>query len=223
METDLVIIVTPRLIAPVVPGQRLASPLNSRLPANDVDFFLIGQMEVRKRYNDYVNSGGDIKGPYGHLIAPEVQPIRAAGPLRLTSPLSNPQIRIADMCIRWLAVLAPLLLAPAMDWRATTRWIVISNALTPSRMSAGDAKQINAVTHTINPWPRYVGDRLIVTDARRTGAAITRYGNTQRPIDQLPDIGDATKAIGQPPPTNQNVNISGGGAAGVSVPVGGGR
>lgn len=71
-ETDLVIIVTPRLVAPVVPGQQIASPLDSRLPANDVDFFLNGQMEVRKRYNDYVNSGGEVKGPYGHIIAPQV-------------------------------------------------------------------------------------------------------------------------------------------------------
>src|SRR5712671_1466217 len=72
-ETDLVIIVTPRLVAPAAPGQTLASPLDSRLPANDVDFFLNGQMEVKKRYNDYVNSGGDIKGPYGHIIAPDVR------------------------------------------------------------------------------------------------------------------------------------------------------
>jgi pilus assembly protein CpaC len=80
-ETDLVIIVTPRLVAPAAPGQQLASPLDSRLPANDVDFFLNGQMEVRKRYNDYVNSGGDVKGPYGHIIAPEVSapvPVPAA-------------------------------------------------------------------------------------------------------------------------------------------------
>ncbi|MGX1108558.1 type II and III secretion system protein family protein [Bradyrhizobium elkanii] len=72
-ETDLVVIVTPRLVAPAAPGQQLASPLDSRLPANDVDFFLNGQMEVKKRYNDYVNSGGDIKGPYGHIIAPDVR------------------------------------------------------------------------------------------------------------------------------------------------------
>ena len=71
-ETDLVIIVTPRLVAPAVPGQKLASPLDSRLPANDVDFFLNGQMEVRKRYDDYVNSGGEVKGPYGHIISPQV-------------------------------------------------------------------------------------------------------------------------------------------------------
>ncbi|MBR0690088.1 type II and III secretion system protein family protein [Bradyrhizobium manausense] len=72
-ETDLVIIVTPRLVAPAAPGQQLASPLDSRLPANDVDFFLNGQMEVRKRYDDYVNSGGEVKGPYGHIIAPEAR------------------------------------------------------------------------------------------------------------------------------------------------------
>jgi pilus assembly protein CpaC len=72
-ETDLVIIVTPRLVAPAAPGQRLASPLDSRLPPNDVDFFLNGQMEVRKRYNDYVNSGGEVKGPYGHIIAPDAR------------------------------------------------------------------------------------------------------------------------------------------------------
>jgi pilus assembly protein CpaC len=83
-ETDLVIIVTPRLVAPAAPGQQLASPLDSRLPANDVDFFLNGQVDVRKRYDDYVNSGGDVKGPYGHIIAPE-----------LTAPLPPPPIPAA--------------------------------------------------------------------------------------------------------------------------------
>lgn len=78
-ETDLVIIVTPRLVAPAAPGQQLASPLDSRLPANDVDFFLNGQMEVRKRYDDYVNSGGEVKGPYGHIIAPNAV-VRAPPP-----------------------------------------------------------------------------------------------------------------------------------------------
>lgn len=71
-ETDLVIIVTPHLVAPAAPGQQLATPLDKRLPPNDVDFFLNGQMEVKKRYTDYVNSGGEIKGPYGHMIGPNI-------------------------------------------------------------------------------------------------------------------------------------------------------
>ena len=68
-ETDLVVIVTPHLVAPAVPGQQLASPLDNHVPTNDVDFFLMGQMEQRKEYREYVTSGGDIQGPYGHIIA----------------------------------------------------------------------------------------------------------------------------------------------------------
>jgi len=67
-ETDLVVIVTPHLVAPSVPGQRLASPLDNHLPTNDVDFFLMGEMEQRKQFRDYITSGGEIQGPYGHII-----------------------------------------------------------------------------------------------------------------------------------------------------------
>ena len=90
-------------------------------------------------------------------------------------------------------------------------------------MSAGDAKQANAVTHTITPWPPYVGDRRLAYDARRVGSAVTRYGNSRQQVDQLPDIGDATKQMGVRPQAPQTVNIEGlgaGTAAGVSVPVG---
>jgi pilus assembly protein CpaC len=68
-ETDLVVIVTPHLVAPGVPGQQMASPLDSHVPTNDVDFFLMGQMEQRKEYREYVTSGGGVQGPYGHIIA----------------------------------------------------------------------------------------------------------------------------------------------------------
>jgi pilus assembly protein CpaC len=67
-ETDLVVIVTPHLVAPAAPGQQLASPLDQRIPANDVDFFLNGQTDLRKEYREYVTSGGAIKGPYGHIL-----------------------------------------------------------------------------------------------------------------------------------------------------------
>jgi pilus assembly protein CpaC len=70
-ETDLVVIVTPHLVAPAIPGQRLASPLDSRLNGNDLDFFLNGQPEARKRYIDYVSVGGELQGPYGHIVAPD--------------------------------------------------------------------------------------------------------------------------------------------------------
>jgi hypothetical protein len=130
------------------------------------------------------------------------------------------------MTVRYLALLAPFLLGGCYGVAGhddVDRYFQRSDTIT---MSAGDAKQVNAVTHTINPWPRNVGDRRIAYDARRVGAAVTRYGDTTRPVDQLPDMGDATKAMGQPPPittnSNQNVSITGSGAGstGTSVPVG---
>ena len=67
-ETDLVIIVTPSLVQPAPPGARLATPFDDTVPSNDVDFFLMGQTEQRKKYTDYVTSGGDIQGPYGYML-----------------------------------------------------------------------------------------------------------------------------------------------------------
>ena len=130
------------------------------------------------------------------------------------------------MTIRFLAILAAALSLGGcyglygndeMD-----RYFQRSDTIT---MSAGDAKQVNAVTHIIHPWPRNVGDRRIAYDARRVGPAVTRYSTTTRPVDQLPNIGQATEAMGQRPPSNQNINISGSGvgSSAVAVPVGGGR
>jgi pilus assembly protein CpaC len=44
-ETDLVIIVTPRLVRPTRPGDLVRTPLDNTLPPNDVDFFLHGVSE----------------------------------------------------------------------------------------------------------------------------------------------------------------------------------
>jgi len=67
-ESDLVIIVTPSLVQPAAPGARLATPFDNSVPSNDIDFFLFGETEQRKKYTDYVTSGGDIQGPYGYML-----------------------------------------------------------------------------------------------------------------------------------------------------------
>jgi len=66
-------------------------------------------------------------------------------------------------------------------------------------LSAGDAKQVNAVTHTIHPWPRGVGDRRIVVDAAKTELAIKRYRRGSQPFDPLPNFGGTTPTQGHPP------------------------
>ena len=67
-------------------------------------------------------------------------------------------------------------------------------------LSAGDAKQANAVTHTIHPWPSNVGDRRIVSEGAKTNGAITRYRRGSQPFDPLPAFGGGLVAgQGHPP------------------------
>jgi len=40
---------------------------------------------------------------------------------------------------------------------------------------AGDAKDTNAATHVIDPWPPYVGARRIPMDGKRAAGAVQRY------------------------------------------------
>jgi pilus assembly protein CpaC len=45
-ETDLAIIVTPRLVRPARPGDVIKTPLDTATPVNDVDLFLMGKTEL---------------------------------------------------------------------------------------------------------------------------------------------------------------------------------
>ena len=47
-ETDLVIIVTPRLVRPARPGDVLKTPADATTPPNDADFFVAGKNEIPK-------------------------------------------------------------------------------------------------------------------------------------------------------------------------------
>ena len=68
-ESDLVIIVTPRLARPVSYVQQLHTPLDNVQSSNEPELFLNGQMEVQHRPMD--GKGADI---YGHIIDwPETQ------------------------------------------------------------------------------------------------------------------------------------------------------
>jgi pilus assembly protein CpaC len=67
-ETDLVIVVTPRLVRPARPGEDLYSPLDQTLPANDFQLFALGLLEVDKDMLRKFRTGEGIVGPYGHRI-----------------------------------------------------------------------------------------------------------------------------------------------------------
>jgi len=66
-ETDLVVIVTPHLVSPSAPGQRLTTPLDTRQPSSDPDLFLLGRTEVGKKATEPAIARDALK-PYGHIL-----------------------------------------------------------------------------------------------------------------------------------------------------------
>src|SRR5260370_41522968 len=54
-------------------------------------------------------------------------------------------------------------------------------------LGAGDAKAVNAATHVIDPWPRYVGNRNIPVSGDRLSRAVSRYntGSYRQPAPPI--------------------------------------
>ncbi|CUJ18388.1 type II and III secretion system protein family protein [Cognatishimia activa] len=67
-ESDLVILVTPRIVRPARPGEPLASPFDTTRSSDDVELFLMGLLEVDKDQIRNFRNGVGVVGPYGHMI-----------------------------------------------------------------------------------------------------------------------------------------------------------
>src|SRR5947209_2667511 len=68
-ETDLVIIVTPHLVRPARPGDVLRTPLDGARPANDPEFFLLGQAEITVPMERRLKGLSDGRQPpIGHIL-----------------------------------------------------------------------------------------------------------------------------------------------------------
>jgi pilus assembly protein CpaC len=68
-ETDLVIIVTPRLVRPARPGDVLKTPFDAAKPGNDPDLFLLGQAEITRPMERRLKGISDgSHPPLGHLL-----------------------------------------------------------------------------------------------------------------------------------------------------------
>jgi hypothetical protein len=61
-------------------------------------------------------------------------------------------------------------------------------------LSAGNAKDVNAVTHIIDPWPRHVANRRISGHGERMAHAMERYKSGQTG----PSSQSGTQVIGIP-------------------------
>jgi hypothetical protein len=91
--------------------------------------------------------------------------------------------------------------ASAWDQDPFAMYIQRSDKIT---LGAGDAKDVNAATHVIDPWPRNVGNRRIPGNGDRLSRAVGRYNQgSYRP--PAPSIYSPYGSI---------IGIGGGGAGG---------
>ncbi len=81
-------------------------------------------------------------------------------------------------------------------------------------LGAGNARDVNAATHIIDPWPRHVGNRRIPGNGDRLSRAVERYrqGSYRPPA---PPMFNSIGAAG-------GAGIGGGAGGGVGVGGGGG-
>ncbi len=84
-------------------------------------------------------------------------------------------------------------------------------------MTAGDARDVNAVTHIIDPWPRYVRNRRIPGDGQRMVRAIERYKNGGRPV-----VSGGGAGVGMGGGADSTGGGMGGGGIGAGIGGGGG-
>jgi pilus assembly protein CpaC len=85
-ETDLVIIVTPRVVRPARPGDMLRTPLDGSRPANDAEFFLLGQGEITVPMDRRIRGRSDGSAPpIGHILdVPRVERVVSKGGLHVS-------------------------------------------------------------------------------------------------------------------------------------------
>jgi hypothetical protein len=81
-----------------------------------------------------------------------------------------------------LLCLLSVSVSTARGWDWTQEWegsqyIQRSDTIT---LGAGNAKDVNAATHVIDPWPRHAGRRRIPANGERMVGAMQRYLGRQR-------------------------------------------
>jgi pilus assembly protein CpaC len=55
-------------VRPGKPGQPLRTPLDASKPSNDLEYFLLGSMEVDNDMQKRFAEGTGVIGPYGHIV-----------------------------------------------------------------------------------------------------------------------------------------------------------
>ena len=111
------------------------------------------------------------------------------------------------MKVRYTIALAALagsfLSSGALAWEQNPFAMYIQRSDTIT-LGAGNARDVNAATHMIDPWPYYVGNRRIPGNGERMSGAVERYRDVSK-------LRDAPRPIA--PIINGQIGFNGGGGA----------
>jgi hypothetical protein len=77
-------------------------------------------------------------------------------------------------------VLPPVGYAGVQDDPFWDEWGRYFQRIDTNSVVSGDAREVNAVTQIIDPWPRYARDRRIPVNGQRMVGAIDRYQNPKK-------------------------------------------
>ena len=105
-------------------------------------------------------------------------------------------MKVIGILAAMISVNGALVASPAMAWDQDFFGMYFQRS-DKIVLSEGNSKEVNAATHGIDPWPRYVGQRKIRSDGERMAGAAGRYRQA-RPA---------------PPPITFPTTSSGGGGA----------
>ena len=163
-ESDLVIIVTPRLVKPARPGEKLATPLDNRLASNDREFFLRGQLEVPAA------KPRAVRWAYPQFHSSAARQQRLGGAYHpWTEIVVGGWFRSQRWSFRWRAAARVI---SYHEYRAHTDKVT---------EGAGNASAANRAVHTVDPWPRACQKTQINMDGKR---ALPRCAATRRTYQQ---------------------------------------
>ena len=157
-ETDLAIIVTPRLVRPARPGDVIKTPLDNTLPANDADFFLTGKPSSPR------DRSACAARPWRCRSAATSSICRREAPM--SSQSGTKAVAAAASC-------SASALAGCSDIYYDRRETIA--------LGAGDAVATNKVTQMVDPWPRHSANNHIAFNgelhAGGAGALQPRQGD----------------------------------------------
>jgi Flp pilus assembly protein, secretin CpaC len=181
-ETDLAIIVTPRLVRPARPGDIIKTPLDASSAVNDVDLFLMGKTEL----------------PPGQGAARQRRACRVSSPA--TFSICR---RETSMCFRSATrtIVATALLG-AMLGGCSEYYFDRRDTIT---LYSGDAVATNRVTQMIDPWPVASGRRNIAYNGQKAATAAERY-RTGRVIPPVNATTSSAAYVGAQQPAQPTAN-----------------